>query len=465
MYRKLVLSALSAAMAACVSFSSPQVSAADAAQPTAQNATWALWSDVQTRLRGVNIYQRRLYQDYDGTSDGVWERYTQADFDRLAAMGANYVHISHPGLYRETPPYVLDQGMQDSLDGLLAMIGKAGLHAVIAFRTGPGRNECIFLDDAHCAKNRSVWQDAAAQDAWAAMWRETARRYDGNSTVVGFDLMVEPDGQEAVHANNPSDFYPRYADSSYDWNMLFPRLVRAVRESSNLPVLIGGMGWSSLEWLPYLKPSADPFSVYTAHQYDPHEYTHQGPFHTMQYPPAPYTFYPDPQRGFDRAWLQTRFAAIEQFRHDHGVPVAVTEYGVTRWAEGADLFLADSLAEMEARHVNHAVWLWHGANTATLEDQQPFNYRLGAQPDNPGPSDANPLICALRKNWWEHREHPERSALPPGIDLPPCGPFTPPSSDDSTAPTPRSGLLPGRMAPRDPGTHARSPQATQKNSI
>src|SRR3989304_159364 len=95
--------------------------------------------------------------------------YTQEDLDQLAAMGANYVTISPPGLCGEAPPYALDEDVQDNLDSLLGMIAEADMFAVISFRTGPGRSEFTFyggdwFDESYL--NDSVWQDQSAQDAW-----------------------------------------------------------------------------------------------------------------------------------------------------------------------------------------------------------------------------------------------------------------------------------------------------------
>ncbi len=111
---------------------------------------WDLWS-TGAKLRGADIYQRRVYPQLDGTDSlgpgPVGPPYTQEDFDRLAAMGANYVNISCPGLFREKPPYRLDPPMQNNLDRLIGMIGKANMFAVISFRTGPGRSEFTFFFD------------------------------------------------------------------------------------------------------------------------------------------------------------------------------------------------------------------------------------------------------------------------------------------------------------------------------
>jgi hypothetical protein len=63
---------------------------------------WTLWTDG-TQLRGANIWQRVVVPELDGDEflgDGyVGPPFTQADFDRLAALGANYINLSHPGLF------------------------------------------------------------------------------------------------------------------------------------------------------------------------------------------------------------------------------------------------------------------------------------------------------------------------------------------------------------------------------
>ncbi|MBI1882408.1 MAG: cellulase family glycosylhydrolase, partial [Chloroflexi bacterium] len=209
---------------------------------------WALWQNGP-HLRGANIHQRRSYPDVDGDLANVGPvipPYTQADFNKLAARGANYVNISHPGLFTETPPYVVDPVIQANLDQLLAMIAQANMFAVISFRTGPGRNEFIFLNEEDpgwlgMSKDINfVWTDQAAQDAWVAMWRYTAERYRNNPVVVGYDLMVEPNSNVLLNIWDPAGFYPTYANTLYDWNQFHPRLSAAIREvDPDTPILTG----------------------------------------------------------------------------------------------------------------------------------------------------------------------------------------------------------------------------------
>ncbi len=260
---------------------------------------YALWAG-NTVLRGANAYQRRVYPALDGPyflgPGPLGPPYTQADFDRLAAWGANLVVISHPGLFTEDPPYRPDFAVQENLDRLLGMAARAGLFAVISFRTGPGRSEfwAFFGEDTEgdpeggwfdpSYYDNRVWGDRAAQDAWVKMWRYTAERYRGNPVLVGYELMCEPNSNEVgsyplgkpLDIWDPEDFHRRYGGTLYDWNQLYPRIVAAIRRvDSTTPILLGGNGYSSVEWLPYLAVSDDPRIVYVVHQYEPGLYTHQ----------------------------------------------------------------------------------------------------------------------------------------------------------------------------------------------
>ena len=50
------------------------------------------------------------------------------------------------------------------------------------------------------------------------------------------------------------------------------------------PILVGGMEYGAVEWLPYLKIVGDSRVVYTIHQYAPYKYTHQEPGGSRTYP-------------------------------------------------------------------------------------------------------------------------------------------------------------------------------------
>jgi len=384
--------------------------------PTDKMALWNLSSGPH--LRGANIYQRRVYPELDGPDfmgpGPVGPPYAQEDFDRLAALNANYVVISHPGLFAETTPYTLDQGIQDNLDNLLDMIAKADMFAVISFRTGPGRSEFTFFleevgdwfDESYL--NDAVWQDTAAQDAWVAMWRYTAERYRDNPIVVGYNLMVEPNANEVwLDIWDPEEFYANYGGTLYDWNQLYPRITTAIREvDADTPILIGGMSYSTVEWLPYIKPTGDPRTVYSVHQYEPFLYTHQrSESQDFTYPGIFDTDWDGEDDLFNQVWLENLLSTVGTFAVTHGVPVAVDEFGVMRWEPGAADFVNDQMDLFEQHGVNYALWVWDPSWEPWTEEDA-FNFRHGPDPDNHADVASSDLIEVIIKYWGRNTIRP-----------------------------------------------------------
>ncbi len=393
---------------------------------------FSLW-DGGTNLRGANIYQRRVYPELDGSvflgPGPLGPPYTQEDFDRLAELGANYVNISHPGLFAEEPPYRPDPAVQENLDGLLEMIAQADMFAVISFRTGPGRSEFTFFWGEDTASdpeegwfdpgyyNNRVWGDPEAQEAWVEMWRYTARRYRDNPSVVGYDLMVEPNANAVgsfplgppLDVWDPEEFYARYGGTLYDWNQLYPRIVEAIREvDPETPILIGGMGYSAVGWLPYLEVVDAPYVVYTFHQYEPHLYTHQGW-------DSPDCFYPGwcdvDWDGFseplDRDWLEGLLATVDEFVAEHGAVVAVNEFGVMRWVPGAAQFLDDQMELFEQRGFNYALWWWAPTWEPYAQVIHAFTFPYGPDPYNLEAT-PNPLADTIVRYWSRNSVRPSR---------------------------------------------------------
>jgi hypothetical protein len=385
---------------------------------TAAADKWSLWANG-TQLRGANIWQRIVVLELDGPEflgDGyIGPPYTQADFDNLAALGANYVNLSHPGLFTERHPYILDEQVQANLDGLIEMAAEADLFAVITFRTGPGRSDFTFYRDGagdwfdEDLLIENVWTDPEAQDAWVEMWRYTAGRYRDNSAVVGYDLMCEPNSNDvALGFYNPEDFYSQYAGSTYDWNQFYPRIVAGIREvDSDTPILVSAMSWGAARWLPYLKPIEDPRIVYTAHQYEPQsQYTHQQPPPAVNTYPGEFDLDWDGEPDtFDRAWLEDFLSILADFQHEHGVPVAVNEFGVIRWVPNAADFMRDEMNIFEELGINHALWVWNPDWAPWTESVTEFNFRYGADLQNTAPIE-NDLQSVILEFWARNTVRP-----------------------------------------------------------
>lgn len=294
------------------------------------------------------------------------------------------------------------------------MVGEADMFAVISIRTGPGRSEFTFYDGDWFDKsylNDSVWQEQSTQDAWAAMWRYTAERYRDNPMVVGYDLMVEPNANGVFFdVWEPVDFYPEYAGTLYDWNQFYPDITSAIREvDEDTPILVGAISFSAVQWLPELIPTEDHNTVYMVHQYEPYDYTHQEGRLTLTYPGVFDTDFDGTKDEFNRDWLDNQLSIVDTFASDHGVPVAVNEYGPMRWQPGAAAFMDDQISLFEERGLNHALWLWETSWEPLTAESDDFNFRHGSDPDNHVEVESSDLMDVILKYWERNTLRPSNT--------------------------------------------------------
>lgn len=378
---------------------------------------WLLWSEG-TKLRGANIWQRKVVPDLDHEFLGyeyIGPPYTQDDFMALSRAGANYVNLSIPGIFTEKPPYQLDQQALAHLDTLLDMADKADLFVVISYRTGPGRSDFTFYRDG--AGNwfdkalliETVWQSREAQKAWAAMWQFTAERYKNYKHIAGYDLMCEPNPEDILFGiYDPAEYYPKYTGAIHDWNQFYPNMITAIRaKDTETPILVSCSGWGNPSWLSSLRLVKENYAVASFHQYEPHEYTHQEPNTKIAYP-GKFDINEDGSIDiFNKAWLETFFERIATFHKTARVPLACNEYGIHRFSPGAEKFIDDELAFMEKIGINHAVWMWYPTwnewkDNAEIND---FNFRMVAHASSTKVAD-NALYSVIKKYWAKNTVRP-----------------------------------------------------------
>jgi aryl-phospho-beta-D-glucosidase BglC (GH1 family) len=318
----------------------------------------ALWNSGSAVLRGANVYQGRNVFNADVPfGDGPFE---QSDFDDLKAAGANYVHISHAGLFAEDAPYALDQAAVDNLDKVLNFARKAGLYAGIAFRSGPGRNDLSIVDSTNRRAKNDIWTSQAAQDAWVQMVKFAATRYANDPIVVGLSVMVEPTAYSQHGFIDPEAFYQQYGGSIEDVNGLYARATTAIRSvDQNTPILLEPECHGNINWLPYLKTTGDTKTVYTPHDYEPFKFTHGG---KGKYP----------SRKNNRTTLEQSLGRVDSFGQTNGVPVAITEFGARNIAKTASAYIADRISIQDTIG-NWFIWTW-----------QPAGFRDKFSVHNPG---------------------------------------------------------------------------------
>jgi hypothetical protein len=143
------------------------------------------------------------------------------------------------------------------------------------------------------------------------------------------------------------------------------------------------------------------------HQYEPQDdYTHQEPSAENTYPgefDLDWDGEPDP---FNRDWLDEYLSTIDAFKAEHGVPVAVNEFGVIRWVPGGAVFMDDQMDLFEQRGMNHALWEWQPSWKPLTEENHAFNFRLGPNPDNRADVASSDLIEVIKAYWSRNTVRP-----------------------------------------------------------
>jgi hypothetical protein len=227
--------------------------------------------------------------------------------------------------------------------------------------------------------------------------------------VVGYDLMCEPNAAGALlDIWEPEEFDADYAGTTYDWNQLYPRIVDGIRQvDPDTPILVGGMGWSAVRWLPSLEPTGDDRTVYAVHQYEPQDdYTHQEPWGDISYPGSvdlDWDHEPDP---FDRQWLDEFLSIIDDYQNKHEARTAVNEFGVQRWVPGGAAFMADQMDLFEQRGLNYALWSWDPAWEPWTEEVDAFNFRHSPDPDHHADVASSDLMDVIRAHWARNTVRP-----------------------------------------------------------
>jgi Cellulase (glycosyl hydrolase family 5) len=340
-----------------------------------------LWDNATgPHLRGAVFPQRRVYPEIDGDTflgpGPVGTPISSRALASLAEAGGNLALLSHPGVFRETPPYRLDPEIEDHLAELVERSARHGLFSVIGFRTGPGRSEFTFHRDdggswfPTSMIDERIWSSDEAQGAWVEMCRHTARQFGSTASVAGFLPMVEPNGSHVVSRSPWSEFARRLAME-----------IRAV--DAQLPVLISPDGYANSMNAKQLDLSDIPNLVMAVHDYSPYAYTHGEPMSAASFSDA-----------------EANIASPDFPRWMAG------EYGVRRWAANAARYLDLRLQSIEQYGANSTFFHWPSGWENYEAVENGWNPFFGSAPAATRRSNTAPLVDVLNQYWSRNRARP-----------------------------------------------------------
>jgi endoglucanase len=225
------------------------------------------------------------------------------------------------------------------LDSTLVLCAKYGVKLVIDLHSLPGGSEESIP---------RMFMNKEDNDYFVSLWERIARRYRGNKSVWGYDLMNEPI-QSYSSINNMG-----YVETQY-------KTSKAIREIDKKTPIIFEVGEAdSPSEFTFLKPLPINNIVYEVHMYVPGTFTHQGVNDNktgITYPGIISGSY------YNKNTLREILHPVRDFQLTYNVPIFVGEFSAIRWAPGAAQYLDDCISIFEEYGWNwtyHAFREWNG---------------------------------------------------------------------------------------------------------
>lgn len=247
--------------------------------------------------------------------------YTLAEEDIafIRACGATVVRLplNYRHFERDEDPFVYREAGFERLSRAVEWCARHGLYVILDLHAVQGSQNPDWHSDAPSRQNR-FWHSRQDQDRFVALWEEFARRFNGNPTIAGYNLMNEP------VTDTPRGFllYPPQTEWAI-FNAIYRRTVTAIRaiDPDHIIFLEGDLFSNRFDQLD--PPFADNL-VYSSHNYTP-----------ACWGPGPYPgTYPDSIMPTGAEYWDSARTVQALMQHEgthyarqHNVPLWVGEFG------------------------------------------------------------------------------------------------------------------------------------------
>ena len=285
-----------------------------------------------------------------GVMSPAWSRLTEQDIHDLAKWNVNLIRyqivdgcpdVKDIATYKKWFNSALDH-----LEKLMPLLKKydiqviVDMHHVVGGRCGKAGK----LDPSH------FWamEDPKYRNAFVQIWKDTAKRFKGNTQIYAFDLCNEP----IQHGKAMFSFW----DLQYD-------TAKAIRKiDPEVPIMVESNHMANPIFFE-MQPMPLKNIIYSIHMYAPGDYTHQGvndTSYTKQFYAKRYDYR---NSGWDRARLAKAMEAVRKFQQQYGAKIQVGEFSVAIWAPGGASYLNDLVSIFEEYKWDwtyHAFREWDG---------------------------------------------------------------------------------------------------------
>jgi hypothetical protein len=312
--------------------------------------------------RGINLSMWYAQAPGHYSAERLARFTTPADFKLVHDLGFDHVRLSiDPEPLIATPaqpdsPLVLDDAAMARLAATTRQLTALGLIVILDIHPETPWKLNATKTPTGIANFLSFWS------AFSHYFAKT------DPDKVYFEILNEPESIEPA-----------------DWASVQARVVTVIRaQVPKHTIIVGGARWNSIDTLVSLEPLADTNLIYTFHDYEPMEFTHQGatwagealkPLRGVPYPSSPEAVAPllpaltDDAARKGLAWygqnrwtiarMQQRVGLAQAWGKQHHVPLWCGEFGVYRaFAPHEDRarWITDMRTTLEADSIGWSMW-------------------------------------------------------------------------------------------------------------
>jgi endoglucanase len=285
----------------------------------------------------------------------------------------NYRHFE-----ADDAPFTYKETGFERVDEVVAWAARYGIYVILDLHAVQGwQNRGWHADNATGAAH--FWGDKGFEDRAVALWETLARRYRDEPWVAGYNVMNEPDTDDARWLNH-----------------YYRRVVAAIRAVDPGHIIFLEGNRYSTDFSELEPPFAENL-VYSSHLYVP--------------PGLDLIDYPGEADGvvYDRDWVASAFAGRRAFARSHGVPHLMGEFGPIYAApelEDARLRLMADMIDVMGEAGDHwTIWTYKDVGKMGLvvvDPQSPWMQRTAA---------IREAKARLRADSWIEREGSPVDAL------------------------------------------------------
>ena len=176
---------------------------------------------------------------------------TEKDIKYIKKLKMDHVRLGFDQIVVESSPYVYREEIFNIIDNFIGWCKKYNLNVVLNLHKAVG-NYCDIKEE------KELLDDEDLQDRFIALWKEFEKRYHSDNEIA-FEIL-----------NEVRDVDPE------KWNNLAIKTVTELRKVNHTrKIIVGSTCWNDPDTLKDLHIFDDENVIYTFHNYEPFEFTHQ----------------------------------------------------------------------------------------------------------------------------------------------------------------------------------------------